>query len=172
MRGTVVRVVMLLAALSLLLQAVPVAAQPRDTVVIGMAQEPDILGDFSIMSAEGVIRNVLWGYVAPFTDKWVRTPLMAEKLPSLKDGDWVLLPNKKMRVTWKLKRGFTWHDGKPATALDWRFTYGMLRNPQLPQVSRFIINKVDNVLVPTPNDPYTLVVQWNELWPYANSDPF
>ena len=157
---------------SLLLPAGPAVAQVRDTVVIGMAQEPDILGEFSIMSAEGVIRNVLWAYAAPFTEKWIRTPLMVEKLPSLKDGDWVLQPNKKMKVTWKLKRGFTWHDGKAVTGLDWRFTYGMLRNPQTPQVSRFILSKVDNVLVLNPTDPYTLVVQWNELWPFASSTPF
>src|SRR3990170_896893 len=157
---------------SLLLPAGPAVAQVRDTVVIGMAQEPDILGEFSIMSAEGVIRNVFWAYAAPFTEKWIRTPLMVEKLPSLKDGDWVLQPNKKMKVTWKLKRGFTWHDGKAVTGLDWRFTYGMLRNPQTPQVSRFILSKVDNVLVLNPTDPYTLVVQWNELWPFASSTPF
>ncbi|MDQ7827652.1 MAG: peptide ABC transporter substrate-binding protein [Armatimonadota bacterium] len=149
------------------------AAPARDTIVIGMAQEPDILGPFSIMAAAGVIHNPLWGFIAPYTDRWVRMPVMAEKLPTIKDGDWQVLPTKKMRVTWRLKRGFTWHDGRPVTALDWRFTYGFLRNPRVPhRYSRFIVNKVDNVLVPTPNDPYTLVVQWNELWPFANADPF
>jgi peptide/nickel transport system substrate-binding protein len=173
MRSSALKVVvMLLGALSLVQPAPAGSAPQRDTVVIGMAQEPDILGEFSIMSAEGVIRNVLWAYVAPFNEKWVRSALMAEKLPTIKDGDWVLLPNRKMRVTWKLKRGFTWHDGKPVTALDWRFTYGMLRNPRVPQVSRFIVNKVDNILVPNLRDPYTVVVQWNELWPFASSSPF
>lgn len=148
------------------------AAPATDTVVIGMAQEPDLLGDFSIMSAAAVIMNPLWAQIAPFNDRWVRVPLLVEKLPTVKDGDWVVLPNKKMRVTWKLKRGFTWHDGQPLTALDFRFTYGMLRNPQTPTVQRFVLRKVDNVLVPNPDDPYTLVVQWNELWPYANSLPF
>ncbi len=148
------------------------APGPRDTVVIGMAQEPDILGEFSIMSAASVIHNVLWGNVASFTEKWARIPQMVEQIPTIKGGDWQLLPNRKMRVTWKLKRGFTWHDGQPVTGLDWRFSYGMLRNPQTPQVSRFILRKVDNILVPDLGDPYTLVVQWNELWPFANASPF
>ncbi|MEX0765899.1 MAG: peptide ABC transporter substrate-binding protein [bacterium] len=166
-------VVMLLCIAALVLPAAPASGAPaKDAVVIGMAQEPDILGEFSIMAAAGVIQNPLWGFVAPFNDKWTRVPIMVEKLPSVKDGDWVVLPNKKMRVTWKLKRGFTWHDGRPVTAFDYRFTYGMLRNPLTPQVSRFILRKVDNVLVPSPADPYTLVVQWNELWPFANADPF
>jgi peptide/nickel transport system substrate-binding protein len=159
----------------LALAAVPLpsaAAPARDTVVFGLAQEPDQLGVFTIMAVAGVVHNALWGYVAPYNEKWVRVPVMVEKLPTIKDGDWVVLPNKKMRVTWKLKRGFTWHDGRPVTALDYRFTYGMERNPRTPRVSRFIVNKVDNILVPNLNDPYTMVVQWNELWPFANFDPF
>jgi len=163
---------LLVCLVGILLVAPAASAPAKDTVVIGLAQEPDVLGLFTIMAVAGVIHNALWGYVAPFTDRWVRTPVMVEKLPTIKDGDWVVLPNKKMRVTWKLKRGFAWHDGRPVTAFDYRFTYGMERNPRTPRVSRFIVNKVDNVLVPTPNDPYTLVVQWNELWPFANTSPF
>ncbi len=174
MRHEFVRVSALAVCLVLVGAAGPVTGAPgqRDTVVIGMAQEPDILGEFSIMSAASVIHNVLWGSVASFTEKWTRIPQMVEQIPTIKGGDWQLLPNKKMRVTWKLKRGYTWHDGQPVTGLDWRFSYGMLRNPRTPQVSRFILRKVDNILVPNPNDPYTLVVQWNELWPFANSSPF
>ncbi|MGH2454294.1 MAG: peptide ABC transporter substrate-binding protein [bacterium] len=169
-----VRAAVIVVSLTLLVIPLPPAAgaPARDTVVIGTAQEPDQLSPFSIMAVAGVVQNALWGFVAPFNEKWVRVPIMVEKLPTVKDGDWVLLPNKKMRVTWKLKRGFTWHDGRPVTALDYRFTYGMERNPRTPRLSRFIVNKIDNVLVPNPSDPYTLVVQWNEPWPFANSNPF
>ncbi len=167
--------VMALCLMSLAVPVVATAGAPAggSQVIIGLAQEPNQLGEFTIMAVAGVIHNVLWGYVAPFNDKWVRTPLMVEKLPTIKDGDWQVLPNKKMRVTWKLKRGFTWHDGKPVTALDYRFTYAMKRNPRVQEIEdRFIVRKVDNILVPQPSDPYTMVVQWNELWPFANTDPF
>jgi peptide/nickel transport system substrate-binding protein len=166
-------VAILVAALLVpVLNSFATGAASRDTVVIGLAQEPDKLGVFSIMAVAGVIENAVFAYVAPFTEKWVRMPVMAEKLPTLKDRDWVVLPNKKMRVTWRLKRGFTWHDGKPVTALDWRFSYGMLRNPQLPRVSRFVLNKVDNIVVPSASNPYSMVVQWNELYPFAGSSPY
>ncbi len=148
------------------------AQRGKDIVVFAMAQEPDILGPMGVMAASGVIHNIVFGDTTPFNEKWQRIPLMVEKFPTLKDGDWQVLPNKKMRVTWKLKRTFTWHDGKPVTALDWRFMYGMLRNPQVPSIARFVLNKVDNILVPDPNDPYTMIVQWNELWPFASSQPF
>ena len=113
-----------IAAVSLLVS--PVEAQrDRNTVIIGMSQEPDTLGIFSVMVAARLIENALLARIAVTNDKWVNVPVMAEKLPTVQDGDWVVLPNGKMKVTWKLKRGFTWHDGKPVTALDWRFTYGM-----------------------------------------------
>lgn len=170
-RGVRAAVAGLLAGM--LATVVPAAqAQRKDTLVFAMAQEPDILGPMGVMAAAGVVHNIVFGDVTPFTDKWQRIPLMVEKLPTLKDGDWQVLPNKKMRVTWKLKRGFTWHDGRPVTALDWRFTYGMMRNPLVPSIARFVLNKVDNILVPNPDDPYTMVVQWNELWPFAGTQPF
>ncbi len=155
-----------------MLPATGQAQTRRDAVTIGTAQEPDILGPFSTMVAAGVIENSLFAFFAPFNEKWVRVPQLAEKLPSLKDGDWELLPNKKMRVTWKLRKEFTWHDGKPVTALDARFSYGMLRNPRTPTLTRFILNKIDNILVPDVNDPYTMVVQWNEPYPFANTTPY
>jgi peptide/nickel transport system substrate-binding protein len=174
MRHSVVRIVVLVLVVGLVLSAASpaVLAQRKDALTFAMAQEPDILGPMGIMAAAGVIHNIVFAYAAPFNEKWERIPVMAAKLPTLKDGDWQVLPNKKMRVTWRLKRGFTWHDGRPVTALDWRFTYGMMRNPLVPSISRFILNKVDNILVPDVNDPYTMVVQWNELWPFAGSEPF
>lgn len=175
MRGNIVRVVVAFLAVGLLTGALPLAGQAqarRDVVTIGMAQEPDILGPFSTMAAAGVIHNSLFTFFAPFNEKWQRVPLLVEKLPSLKDGDWQVLPGNKMRVTWKIKRGFTWHDGKPVTALDARFSYGMLRNPRTPTLTRFVLRRVDNILVPDEKNPYTMVVQWNELYPFANATPY
>jgi len=174
MRAISIRAAVMLTVAALALALVPSAGeaqQRRNVVVIGMAQEPDILGPFSTMAAAGVIHNSLYALFAPFNEKWERTPLLVEKMPTLKDGDWELLPGNKMRVTWKLRRGFTWHDGKPVTALDARFSYGMLRNPRTPTLTRFILNKIDNILVPDANNPYTMVVQWNERWPFANALP-
>lgn len=137
-----------------------------------MAQEPDSLGRFSAMSAARVIENALFAPVAPYTDRWARTPILVKEFPSLRNGLWQLQQDGKMRVTWRVRQGFTWHDGRPVTALDFRFTYGMLRNPLVPGVSRFVLNKVDHVFVPNPRDPMTFVVQWNERYPFAGSLPF
>ncbi len=151
----------------------PALAGP-DTVVIGMAQEPDCLvstpqtGGFCSMAAGRAVLNSLNAEMIEVNDRWKSFPRLAEKIPTLKDGDWQLLPGKKMKVTYKLKKGYTWHDGRPVTALDVSWTYLMFRNPRTPTISRFILRKIDNMLVPDPNNPYTLVVQWKELYPFAN----
>lgn len=143
------------------------AAQPRtDGVTIGMAQEPDgLIMDFFQMAAGRAVQNSLFADMVQYNDKWQLNPVMIEKIPTLKDGDWQLLPGGKMKVTYKFRKGFTWHDGRPVTALDASWTYLVLRNPRTPTVSRFILRKIDNMLAP---DPYTLVVQWNERYPFAN----
>ncbi len=144
------------------------AQQSKDTVVIGMAQEPDcLIGSFCQMAAGAAIEvNSIFQGMVPYNDKWQLWPGTVEKIPTLKDGDWQLLPGGKMKVTYHIKKGFTWHDGKPYTALDASWTYLMLRNPRSPTLSRTIIRKIDNMSAP---DPYTLVVQWNERYPFANA---
>lgn len=161
-----------LAGLITLPSVLPTLAATPQTVVIGMAQEPDTLGRFSVMSAARVIDNALFAFVAPYTDRWVRRPVLVERLPTLRNGLWEFLPGGKMRVTWQVRRGFTWHDGRPVTAFDFRFTYGMLRNPFVPGVSRFVLDKVDHVVLPDPGNPYAFVVQWKERYPFAGSLPF
>lgn len=148
------------------------AATERDTVVVGMAQEPDTLGRFSAMSAARVVENALFTFVAPYTDRWQRQPMLVDRLPTLENDLWRLLPGGRMQVTWHILRGLTWHDGRPVTALDFRFTYGVLRNPLVPGISRLVLNKVEHVLVPDPQDPYTLIVQWKERYPFAGALPF
>jgi peptide/nickel transport system substrate-binding protein len=157
-------VVLVLVALSILPAAQ--AQQGRDTVVIGMAQEPDGLIDtFFSMAAGRAVTNSVFTDMIIYNEKWQLVPSTVEKVPTLKDGDWQLLPNGKMKVTYKFKKGFTWHDGQPYTALDATWTYLMLRNPRSPTVSRFILRKIDNMAAPDAN---TLVVQWNERYPFAN----
>ncbi len=140
------------------------AAPARTTVVIGVAQEPDALM-FSAMQVSGEIQDVLYAYMVRYNDKGQIYPQLVEKIPTVKDGDWQILPRKKMRVTYRFKRGFTWHDGRPITALDASWTYLMLRNPRSPTLTRFELNKIDHMRVA---NPYTLVVQWNEAYPFAN----
>lgn len=165
---------------SIALGPTPVLAQRPDTVVIGMYQEPDtLIGAFGSMLAASLVLgyrdepglsssgSVFVGMVE-FNNQGKLVPRLVERIPTLKDG-WVVLSGKKMKITYQLKKGYTWHDGRPVTALDASWTYLMLRNPRTPTVSRSVLQKIDYMRVPDSNDPYTLVVQWNELYPFANT---
>ncbi|MDR7448097.1 MAG: peptide ABC transporter substrate-binding protein [Armatimonadota bacterium] len=164
-----------LVLVALAVALVPVAADAgqarRDTVVIGAAQEPACLMTVfagCTLAIGAAVNNSLFVSMVEFNHEWKLNARLVEKIPSLRDGDWELLPEKKMRVTYRFKRGYTWHDGRPVSALDTSWTYLMLRNPRTPTASRFVLRKIDHMLVPNPNNPYTLVVQWNERYPFAN----
>jgi peptide/nickel transport system substrate-binding protein len=53
-------------------------------------------------------------------------PILAEAIPGREDGT---LAADGKSVTWRLKKGVTWHDGKPFTADDCVFTWEYARDP-------------------------------------------
>jgi peptide/nickel transport system substrate-binding protein len=53
-------------------------------------------------------------------------PVLAETIPGREDGS---LAADGKSVTWKLKQGVTWHDGKPFTADDVVFNWEYAKNP-------------------------------------------
>jgi peptide/nickel transport system substrate-binding protein len=53
-------------------------------------------------------------------------PMLASELPTRQNGG---LSADGRSVTWKLKRGVTWHDGKPFTADDVVFTWAYCNDP-------------------------------------------
>ncbi len=146
-------------------------AQGRDRIVVFLGQEPDALfpGFLGNLAVSNDVLSPMWCRLIGRDEKWQLFTDLAVKIPSLKDGDWQLLPNKKMKVTFKLKPTYKWHDGKPVTAEDFVWTLRMRKNPLTPVVSRSTDDKIDNVLAP---DPYTVTFQYNELYAYAHLDPF
>jgi peptide/nickel transport system substrate-binding protein len=53
-------------------------------------------------------------------------PILAAEIPSLQNG---AVARDGLSVTWKLKRGVQWHDGKPFTADDVVFTWEFAADP-------------------------------------------
>jgi peptide/nickel transport system substrate-binding protein len=167
------RLTMLLVStvLAIGLLQVGAGAQARGRVIVLLGQEPAELfpGFTSNLLVETDVTAPMWCNLIGRDDKWQLYTEMAQKIPTLKDGDWQLLPNKKMRVTFRLRPGFKWHDGRPVTTEDFVWTLRMRKNPRTPVVSRFIDNKIDNVVAPNPN---TIAFQYNEIYAYGNLDPF
>jgi peptide/nickel transport system substrate-binding protein len=84
-------------------------------------------------------------------------PHLAEKVPTLKDGDWVLLPGGGMEVTWKLRPEVRWHDGTPLTADDFVFGFTVVRDPSLGVALRGELPSITEVRA---TDARTLVATW------------
>lgn len=86
-------------------------------------------------------------------------PRLAQKLPSLQDGDWRTFPDGRMEVTWKLQPNATWHDGRPLTSQDFLLGWRILNDPDVPASRPTYARLVSSIEAPDAN---TLVMHWRE----------
>jgi len=86
-------------------------------------------------------------------------PVLAEAIPGREDGT---LAADGKSVTWKLKKGVTWHDGKPFTADDVVFTWQYSKNPATATVT---VGSYKDVTVEKIDD-YTVVVKFPQPTPF------
>src|SRR6267378_4533136 len=86
-------------------------------------------------------------------------PVLAETIPGREDGS---LAADGKSVTWKLKKGVTWHDGQPFTADDVVFTWEYAKNPGTAALTS---GSYKDVMV-EKIDPYTVVVKFPRPTPY------
>src|SRR6266481_2632358 len=86
-------------------------------------------------------------------------PALAAAIPGREDGT---LAADGRSVTWKLKQGVTWHDGKPFTADDVVFTWEYSRNPATATVT---VGSYKDIVVEKLDD-YTVVVKFPQPTPF------
>ncbi|NPU14017.1 peptide ABC transporter substrate-binding protein [Bradyrhizobium sp. 83012] len=92
-------------------------------------------------------------------------PILAAEIPSKENG---LLAADGLSVTWKLKQGVKWHDGKPFTADDVIFNWEYSVNPDTAAVSVGSyrgIKSIDKI------DDYTVKLNFKQPTPFW-ADPF
>ena len=76
---------------------------------------------------------------------------------------WTMSPDCR-RLTFRLRRGVTWHDGQPFTAADVIFTQQAMANPKTPSAYKEDFQAVERIEAP---DPYTVDVVYRTS--YAKS---
>ena len=86
-------------------------------------------------------------------------PILAAEVPSKENGG---LSADGRSVTWKLKRGVTWHDGQPFTADDCVFTWEYAKDPATAAVTTGVYKdvKVDKI------DSHTIKVTFAKPTPF------
>jgi peptide/nickel transport system substrate-binding protein len=144
------------------------AATPKDEVVIGISQEPDILvpglgGNLAVSSE--VIQALFVGG-AFWSDDLKLVPIQAREIPTFENGQWKLLPGGKMQLTWHLKP-LKWQDGEPVTGEDYVFTFRAVMNEKVPVIERVFEKHIENIFAPAPD---TLVVTFKDHFAYANTE--
>ncbi|MBS7811911.1 peptide ABC transporter substrate-binding protein [Roseococcus pinisoli] len=117
-----------------LIWAFPAAAQPRETLAIGITQYPSTLHpNIDTMAAKSYVLGFVRRPVTAYDADWKLVCLLCEALPTLENGQARLetTPDGKpgLRVTWRLREGLRWGDGTPITTEDLRFAYEAGREP-------------------------------------------
>ncbi|MEW5693491.1 MAG: peptide ABC transporter substrate-binding protein, partial [Candidatus Hydrogenedentota bacterium] len=139
---------------------------PQDEIIIGMTQEPDSLDPvFSQMAASSLIQGALFEAETERNEKWDRELRLAEKIPSLKDGDWKILDKKRMETIWKIKPASVWEDGHPLTVFDSLFVHKIYMDPDIPVTSRDVHKRIENIEI---IDSYSLRIVWKERYHLAD----
>ena len=91
-------------------------------------------------------------------------PVLAAELPTLANGGVVMRPGGGMDVTWKLRPGVKWHDGRAHTSADVKFTAdAMISGDWKPEST----DGFDRILSVDTPDSLTAVVHYKEVYaPY------
>src|SRR6187401_1017059 len=71
--------------------------------------------------------RIFYEPLASFDPEGNLYPVLAAEIPSVQNGG---LAKDGRSVTWKLKKGVTWHDGKPFTAADVVFNWEFVTDPK------------------------------------------
>ncbi len=93
-------------------------------------------------------------------------PMLAERVPSLDDGSWVLNPDGTMSMTWHLRPNARWHDGAPFTSQDVKFSWEFANNNTL-GIDRLPIHSAVTA-IDTPDD-HTAIFHWKTTSAFAAS---
>jgi peptide/nickel transport system substrate-binding protein len=158
----------------------PLAPSPRDGQAVGAQRAPKILtlgidreldawntdlvrvtraGGIQVLNSIGHNRLV----VQTETFAWV--PELALEQISFDRGTWELRPDNTMVTTWRLPRNAKWHDGTPFSSDDLLFTFGVMKDPEVPNTVGAALRVMRAASAP---DPYTFVIEW--ATPYVDAD--
>jgi peptide/nickel transport system substrate-binding protein len=106
------------------------------------------------------VSRIFYEPLAAPTAEGTFAPVLAEEIPSLKNGG---LAKDGQWVTWRLKRGVTWHDGAPFTADDVIFNWQFAVDPANATSSRAAFDEVQRV---EKIDQYTVKVIYKKPQPF------
>ena len=139
-------------------------------VVVGLSQEPTVFNPLRphIEVDRGVhfgIFDSLWR-----TDERAQfVPNLAVEIPSVKNGG---IAKNGLEYTFRLKKGVAWHDGKPFTSRDVKFTWELVTNPKFGAFTKVGFDAVASMETPDEStvrvrlkEPFApFLTAWGDAW--------
>lgn len=136
----------------------------NDLLVIGYDREPDTMNRYATHILEDIESCVVEGLVVP-DDSMRAIPVLAAEIPTLANGGVTRRADGGMDVTWKLRPGVKWHDGRAHTSADVKFTVDAINKGDWKPESVDGFDRISSVDTP---DSLTAVVHYKEAYaPYV-----
>ena len=135
----------------------------NDLLVVGYDREPDTMNRYSTHILEDIQSCIIEGLVTA-DEKMNIIPVLAAEIPTPENGGVKQRADGGMDVTWKLRPGVKWHDGKPHTSADVKFTVDAINKGDWKPESTDGFDRISSVDTP---DSLTAVVHYKEIYaPY------
>jgi peptide/nickel transport system substrate-binding protein len=139
------------------------AGPSNQLLIVGYDREPDTMNRYATHILEDIQSCVVEGLVTS-DERMNIIPVLAAEIPTLANGGVTLRPDGGMDVTWKLRPNVKWHDGKPHTSADVKFTVDAINKGDWKPESTDGFDRIASVDTP---DSLTAVVHYKEVYaPY------
>lgn len=127
------------------------AGEPQygGTVVVAYTAEPDTMNVYSTHLLADVQNCMIEGLLVPNQDMEYE-PVLAKEVPTLENGLIKLTDDGKMIITYNLKENVKWHDGKPFTSADVKYTWEALLDEKFIAEGKDGVNDIEKI--ETPDD--------------------
>ncbi|HEU4366034.1 MAG TPA: peptide ABC transporter substrate-binding protein, partial [Candidatus Krumholzibacteria bacterium] len=136
-------------------------------VVIGVQQEPEILSEIlNSMATNNMVCNLIFSKFVKYNDHYELVPDLIEEIPTVENGG---VSADHLKYTYHLRKDVRWHDGKPVTSRDVRFTFEIIMDPRVNVESREGWNVVESITTP---DDHTVVFRLMRPYPDFASETF
>src|SRR5436190_625396 len=111
------------------------------------------------------VERLIHSGLAIRNDRGALTPQLAASLPTLENGQWRVLQDGHMEMTWTISPRARWHDGTPLTAADLLFSVQVGQDKDLPLFRHPAYDSLESVEAP---NAATVVAKWKAPYIWAD----
>jgi len=137
------------------------------TLIIGMQQEPEILNESISSMFSGIyLCNLIFSKFVKHNDSMELECDLITEIPTVKNGG---VSEDYLTYTYHLRDNAFWHDGRPVTSADVRFTCDIMKDPEINVSTRQGWDVIESVDTP---DSHTVVFHLSEVYTNFVGDCF